>query len=69
MIMFSHQIHQIVGKDINRLFGVEGVRLRNTEIFVNGNKGINCSMESEHNVWKLGYLIASNIINVIKIIF
>lgn len=66
MIMFSHQIHQIVGKDINRLFGFDGVSLRNTEIFINGKQGINCSIESEQNVWKLGYLIASNIINVFE---
>lgn len=64
MIMFSHQIHQMVGKNINRLFGIDGVSLRNTEIFVDGKKGINCSTESVENTWKLGNMIASSILNV-----
>ncbi|CAF0748574.1 unnamed protein product [Brachionus calyciflorus] len=64
LIMFSNQIHQLVGKDINRLFGIEGVSLRNTEIFVNSKKGINCSFNSNDETWPLGDLITSNIINM-----
>lgn len=64
LIMFSHQIHQLVGKDINQLFGIKGVSLRNTEIYVNSKKGINCSLELTEDTWPIGKLIISNIINV-----
>jgi hypothetical protein len=63
--MFSRQINQLIGKNINKLFGIEGVSLKNSSIFINAKKGIECRFDnSTHETWPLGDIIMNNLIDV-----
>ncbi len=67
ILLFCEQVNQIVGTDINRLFGLEGVSLKKSEIYVNFRKGISCNSEHSTNyseTWPLGKLILNSILNV-----
>jgi hypothetical protein len=50
---------------MKKLFGVENVELKQTEIYVNNVKGINCSVNPESNRWPLGKIVTENLKNVI----
>lgn len=47
---------------------MEGVSLKSNEIYINGRKGLNCSLDnSTFETWPLGDIIKENILNVSKI--
>lgn len=72
LIMFSKQINQLIGKDVNRLFQMDGVSLRKSEIYINLKRGINCSLDSSSplETWPLGNIVINNLLNVrILVIF
>lgn len=64
LIFFNKQIHQLIGKDPNRLFGLNNVSLKNSEIFINNTKGLSCSNNLNEDKWPLGRLIIENLRNV-----
>ena len=65
LIMFSRQINQLIGKNINKLFGIEGVSLKNSSIFINSKKGVECRFDnSTQEPWPLGDVIMNNLIDV-----
>lgn len=71
ILLFCEQMNQVVGIDMNRLFGLEGVSLKKSEIYVNSKKGISCNNEHSTNysqIWPLGKFILNNILNVIILI-
>jgi hypothetical protein len=70
ILLFCEQMNQVVGIETNRLFGLEGVSLKKSEIYVNLRKGISCSNEHSANyseIWPLGKFILNNILNVINL--
>jgi hypothetical protein len=65
LLIFSKQINQLIGKDTKKLFGMDGVSLKNTEIYINNKKGMNCSLDnSTIEAWPLGDIVKENILNV-----
>lgn len=69
LLIFCERIGQIVGTDMTRLFGMEGVSLRKSEIYVGSKKG--CSCNGEKNLtkpWQLGPLIINNTLRVIYVL-
>ena len=64
LFLFSQQVNQLLGKDVRRLFGMENVALRNSEIYVAGKRGINCSLTGPNETWPLGDFILNNLVHV-----
>ena len=65
LILFNKEIHPLIGKDINKLFGINGISLNKSEIYINSKKGINCAFEkNDGHQWPLGQLILNKILNV-----
>ena len=66
--MFSRRIHHLIGKDISRLFGLDGVSLRKNEIYIGNTRGVNCSTSMNDTEllqrWPLGSLVMDKIRNV-----
>ncbi len=67
LFLFCEQMNQIVGTEVNKLFGIAGVSLKKSEVFVNFTKGISCIGDGSTNytkAWPIGRIILDNIINV-----
>ena len=62
--MFCNQINKIIGKDVNNLFAIRKLQLRNSVIFYNGTKGMNCNKKKTS--WPAGDVILSQLLNVSK---
>lgn len=65
LLLFCERISQLAGTDMTRLFGIPGVNLRRSEIFVDTKKGISC--KSEKNLikpWILGRIILNSTLNI-----
>ena len=54
----------MVGKDVSQLFGLTGVSLQKSEIYVGNKKGVNCTNENRPNSWPLGRIALNSILNV-----
>lgn len=68
LLLFCEQMNQIVGTDMNRLFGLEGVSLKKSEIFFDNRKGVSCNSDNSANysqVWPVGRHILNNILQVL----
>jgi hypothetical protein len=66
--VFSRQINQLIGKDLNKLFGIDGISLRKSDIYINSRRGLNCSLDnSTQESWPLGHLIMDNLLNVFNL--
>lgn len=59
-------MNEVVGKNVNELFGIRGLELRNSEVYYNRKKGVSCNEKSQVN-WPVGSLILENILSVSKI--
>ncbi len=58
------RINSIIGSDMNRLFGMENVSLKKSEIYVNKKKGANCSFRlNSTSKWLLGNFIINQFKN------
>jgi len=69
LITLKKQIGHLIGKNKNKLFGINGISLRNSEIFINSTKGINCTFnDSLREVWPLGKTVLRNLIHVIFVL-
>ena len=65
LLAFTRQIHTFIGADSNRLFGIDGVSLKNSEIYIGANRGINCSLNSlSVDNWPLGKFVLNGLIKV-----
>ena len=65
LVVFSRQINQLIGKDVNKLFGIDGISLRKSDIYINSRRGLNCSLDnSTQESLPLGYLIMDNLKHV-----
>lgn len=62
MMILNKQINSLIGQDLNKLFGMNDVSLKNSEIYIGAQKGISCS--DEVDAWPLGNLARENLINV-----
>jgi hypothetical protein len=60
--MFCNQVNDIIGKDVNNLFGVKGLELKNSAIFYDGQKGINCNHHGSN--WPVGKIILNKLLSV-----
>jgi hypothetical protein len=59
---FIMKIDAIIGTDSNRLFGMDGVKLQQNRILINGKKGIECNMGlNSTEKWQLGNFIMNQI--------
>jgi hypothetical protein len=68
--VFSRQINQLIGKDVNKLFGIDGISLRKSDIYINSRRGLNCSLDNSiQESWPLGYLIMDNLKHVFNLFF
>ncbi len=65
-MMFSKQINSIIGDNLSKLFNRDNTSLRRAEIYIDDNKGINCSYGKEYNVWPLGEIVLKQLLNVCK---
>ena len=67
MRIFSWKIGKLIGNNMTRLFGLDNVSLHRSEIYVDNNKGIECSINDLNNLpWMLGNLVLENFVNVIN---
>lgn len=66
LVFFNKHIHQLIGKDMNRLFGLNNVVLKNSEIYVNNTRGLECAPNSDMAKWPLGKIVIQNLKNVKK---
>ena len=68
---FSKRINSLIGSNMSRLFNMENISLRRAEIYVNINKGINCSYDvRKRNKWILGNFVINQLIQKsIEVIF
>lgn len=66
LVFFNKHIHQLIGKDMNRLFGLNNVILKNSEIYVNNTRGLDCAPNSDMAKWPLGKIVIQNLKNVKK---
>lgn len=55
---------QIVGKNSKKLFGMENVSLKKSEIYINGNKGIQCNNDNSSEIWEIGKTILDYVLIV-----
>jgi hypothetical protein len=59
---FLWKIDSIVGPDLKRLFGMDGVELQKNQIFINKKKGVRCNMGlNSTEKWQLGSFILNQI--------
>lgn len=62
MSYFIQKIDSIVGVDMNRLFGMDGVISYHNEIYINQKKGVICRMGMNRtDRWQLGSFILNQI--------
>ena len=63
LVFFSKRINPLIGANMSSLFGMENVSLRRAEIYVNKNRGINCSFDPNNKQykWPLGSFILNNL--------
>ena len=65
LIVFNRQINHLIGRNMNKLFGFDGISLKNSEILINKKRGINCTLNSSLiETWPLGKFVMKNLINV-----
>jgi hypothetical protein len=65
MKIFTLNIGYLIGNNMSRLFGLDNVSLRRAEIYVDNNKGTECSITDLNNIpWILGNLVLKNFVNV-----
>lgn len=62
LLLFIQQMRKSIGQDKNKLFGISGVSLKDSEIFVNSQKGIDCF---SNLTWPLRNLVFHSVVNVI----
>jgi hypothetical protein len=66
LLMFSKQINHLVGKDMNKLFGIDDVSVKKSEIYVGGKKGVTCTVNNQNETWGLGDTVLNNLVNVMQ---
>jgi hypothetical protein len=60
----------IIGQDYNRLFGMQNVSLRKSEIYVNKSRGISCNYDfSNKNKWPIGSVILEQLKKDSQVVF
>ena len=65
LAVFNKQVNHLIGRNVKKLFGIDRVSLKNSEIFIGSNRGINCTLNStQFQTWPLGKLIMRSLINV-----
>ena len=65
LLTFTRQINNLIGTDSNRLFGIDGISLKNSEIYIGSNRGINCTLNSlSVDNWPLGKLVLNGLMQV-----
>ena len=65
ILAFTRQVNHLIGPDSNRLFGIDGVSLKNSEIHIGSQRGINCSLNSlSVESWPLGTVVLKSLIKV-----
>ena len=64
LLMFCNRMNAIIGKDVNKLFGVEGIQLRKSEVFYNDKKGVTCSFDNTTADWPIGKIVLDAVLNV-----
>ena len=72
LFLFCEHMNQIVGTDVNKLFGLNGVSLKKSEVSVNSTKGISCNSDSFTNytvAWPIGKIILDNMLHVRNCIY
>ncbi len=70
LMLFNDRINHLEGKKMNKLFNIDNVTVKNSEIYIGSKKGIKCSLESSPSqTWPLGDFIVNNLINVSRIYF
>ncbi len=68
LLLFCERIGAQVGTDMTRLFGMSGIILRKSEIYIQEKKGISCGIEKNQTtkvVWPLGRLVLNDSLRVI----
>lgn len=63
-IFFNKQISQIVGKDVNTLFGRHDIQIENGRLHIGDSEGYNCTSTDNINEWSLGDQIWDELVNV-----
>ncbi len=66
LLMFCEKMSPLVGIDMNNLFGITNVKLKNAEIYVGSTKGVSCNNENldYSNLWPIGRLVINSLLNV-----
>lgn len=60
--MFCNQVNEIIGKDVNNLFGVQGLKLKDSTISYAGVKGIDCNRYGD--TWPAGKVVLNRLLSV-----
>lgn len=60
--MFCNQVNEIIGKDVNNLFGIQGLQLKDSAISYAGVKGVNCNRYGGN--WPAGKVVLDRLLNV-----
>ncbi len=63
--MFCNRINEIIGKDMTKLFNVNGIELRKSEVFFNNQKGVKCNYNNASVNWPVGRIVLNSILNVV----
>jgi len=63
LLVFCSQMNEIVGKDVHNLFGVRNLQLKNSEVFLNGRKGVSCNSKQKDE-WPVGKIVLSRLLSV-----
>ena len=72
LLLFCERIGAQAGTDMTRLFGMPGINLRKSEIYIQDKRGISCGTDingSSSKVWPLGRLVLNDSLRVAKILF
>jgi len=65
LLLFCERIGPLAGTDMTRLFGMAGINLRKSEIYIQDKKGISCSFERNvTRIWPLGRLVLDDMSKV-----
>ena len=64
LLFFCTQMNHFAGKNSNRLFGLDFVSIKKSEIIVNEKKGIQCNNENSSEIWQLGRTVLDKILEV-----
>lgn len=64
MLLFTKRIGSILGEDLKKLLGVDNVSLRRGDIYIEDNKGYNCSYDNTTSPWMLGKRVLRNLLSV-----